>query len=240
MQPLIETLMTKFPRAVLSVEADTARSEVSARVTPESILEITKFLHDAPEALFNHLTDICSVDYPEDGGQRFEVVYHLHSLTHRRRLRLKARLSEENPTIASVTSIWKGAEFLEREVYDMMGITFAGHPDLRRILMPEDYAEGFPLRKDFPTEGRGWRSQFDFIPRLDEAPTEVVGSEIPEAQKQAFMAETPGSHRRVELVLNMGPQHPSTHGVLLLLRAGAQQSPRRNPRGGSELSWRPG
>ena len=215
MEPLIKTLMTKFPKAVLSVQADTERAEVSVRVAAEHILEVARFLHDEPEALFDHLTDICSVDYPED-PQRFEVVYHLHSLPHRRRVRLKARLSEENPTIASVTGIWKGAEFLEREVYDMMGITFSGHPDLRRILMPEDYAEGYPLRKDFPAEGRGWRSQFDFIPRLDEPAVEVSESEIPEDQKQAFRAQPdlPSSRRREELLLNMGPQHPSTHGVL--------------------------
>src|SRR5690348_12582253 len=215
MQPLLETLMTKFPQAVLSVQADTARSEVSVLVAAGRILDVARFLHDAPEASFNHLTDICSVDYPED-RQRFEVVYHLHSLSHRRRLRLKARLTEDEPTIASVTGIWKGAEFLEREVYDMMGISFTGHPDLRRILMPEDYAEGYPLRKDFPTEGRGWRSQFDFIPRLDEAPVEQAANEIPENQKQAFRAEAAptASRRREELLLNMGPQHPSTHGVL--------------------------
>ncbi|MBA5867885.1 MAG: NADH dehydrogenase (quinone) subunit D [Nitrospira sp. CR1.3] len=215
MQSLIETLMTRFPNAVLSIEADTERSEVSVNVAADRLVDVARFLHDAPEASFNHLTDICSVDYPED-QLRFEVVYHLHSLPHNRRLRLKARLAEDSPAIASVTGIWKGAEFLEREVYDMMGIRFSDHPDLRRILMPEDYAEGFPLRKDFPTEGRGWRSQFDFIPRLDEPPAEAVGGEIPENQKQVFRAETPpsGSRRREELLLNMGPQHPSTHGVL--------------------------
>ena len=213
-QPLIETLMTRFPKAVLSVEADTARSEVTVQVAAERILDLTRYLHDAPDASFDHLTDICSVDYPED-AQRFEVVYHLHSLAHGRRLRLKARLSEDNATIASVTSVWKGAEFLEREVYDMMGIRFEGHPDLRRILLPEDYAEGYPLRKDFPAEGRGWRSQFEFIPRLDEPPVEQAESEVPEAQKEAFRAEAPSqSRRREELLLNMGPQHPSTHGVL--------------------------
>ncbi len=205
--------MTKFPKAVLSVEADSARAEVSILVAAEHIVELARYLHDAPEASFNHLTDICSVDYPED-QHRFEVVYHLHSLPHRRRLRLKARVSGENPAIASVTGIWKGADFLEREVYDMMGITFSGHPDLRRILMPEDYAEGYPLRKDFPTEGRGWRSQFDFIPRLDEPPGLTAESEVPEAEKQAFRAEPSGTRRREELLLNMGPQHPSTHGVL--------------------------
>jgi len=215
MQPLLESLMTKFPKAVLSVEADAARGEVAARVSAEHIVDVSRWLHDAPEAAFNHLTDICSVDYPEDRN-RFEVVYHLHSLPYNRRLRLKARLPEEHPTIASVTGIWKGAEFLEREVYDMMGITFTGHPDLRRILMPEDYSEGYPLRKDFPAEGRGWRSHFDFIPRLDEAPVETTESEIPEHEKQAFRAEAAptGSRRREELLLNMGPQHPSTHGVL--------------------------
>lgn len=215
MQPLLETLMTKFPKAVQSVEADTARAEVTVRVKAEHLVEVARFLHDAPEAAFDHLSDICSVDYPED-RERFEVVYQLRSLPHNRRLRLKARVTEEHPAIASVTGVWKGAEFLEREVYDMMGITFTGHPDLRRILMPEDYNEGYPLRKDFPAEGRGWRSQFDFIPRLDEAPAETSEGEIPESQKQAFRAEPPagGSRRQEELLLNMGPQHPSTHGVL--------------------------
>ena len=98
----------------------------------------------------------------------------------------------------------------------MMGIRFSGHPDLRRILLPEDYAEGYPLRKDFPTEGRGWRSQFEFIPRLDEPPVEHREGEIPEAQKEAVPGRSrpSDSRRREELLLNMGPQHPSTHGVL--------------------------
>ncbi len=215
MQNFAETLLSQFPDAVLSVEVDAARSELSARVSASRILDVARYLHDAPEALFDHITDICSVDYPED-QERFEVVYHLHSLPHRRRIRLKARVTEDEPTIASVTGIWHGAEFMEREVYDMMGITFSGHPDLRRILLPENYAEGYPLRKDFPTEGRGWRSQFDFIPRLDEAPIEMTQGEIPEEQRKPFLAGNgrSGTRRREELLLNMGPQHPSTHGVL--------------------------
>lgn len=215
MQELVETLLKKFPEAIQSVNVDTARSEVSVQVRAAKIVEVARYLHDAPEAAFDHITDICSADYPED-RERFEVIYQLLSLPHGRRIRLKARITEENPTIASVTSVWRGAEFLEREVYDMMGIQFTGHPDLRRILMPEDYAEGYPLRKDFPTEGRGWRSQFDFIPRLDEPPVEMSEGEISEAQKKPFMAETgpSGSRRQEELLLNMGPQHPSTHGVL--------------------------
>jgi len=215
MQALLNSLKTKFPDAILATRVDTARAETAVSVAAVRLLEIARYLHDAPEAAFDHLTDICSVDYPED-QLRFEVVYHLHSLPLQQRLRLKARITEDDPTIASVTGIWKGAEFLEREVYDMMGIRFSGHPDLRRILLPEDYAEGYPLRKDFPTEGRGWRSQFDFIPRLDEPSLDVIESEISDEQKNVFRAEPdiPSSQRKEELLLNMGPQHPSTHGVL--------------------------
>ncbi len=215
MQALLDSLKTKFPDAILATRVDAARAETSISVAAVRLLDIARYLHDAPEAAFDHLTDICSVDYPED-QLRFEVVYHLHSLPLQQRLRLKARLAEDDPTVASVTGIWKGADFLEREVYDMMGIRFSGHPDLRRILLPEDYAEGYPLRKDFPAEGRGWRSQFDFIPRFDETPLDVIESEIPEEKKSTFRLEsgTQGPGRKEELLLNMGPQHPSTHGVL--------------------------
>ena len=215
MQFLVETLLKKFPDAVRSVDVDTARSEVTAHVAAAKIIDVARFLHDAPEAAFDHITDICSADYP-DAQERFEVIYHLLSLPHGRRIRLKARLTEENPTIESVTGIWRGAEFLEREVYDMMGIRFTGHPDLRRILLPDDYTEGYPLRKDFPAEGRGWRSQFEFLPRLDEPPGGSIDGEVPEAQKRPYISGAIGSgaRRREELLLNMGPQHPSTHGVL--------------------------
>jgi NADH-quinone oxidoreductase subunit C/D len=215
MQALLDSLKTKFPDAILSTRVDAVRAETSVTVAAARLLDIARYLHDAPEASFDHLTDICSVDYPED-QLRFEVVYHLHSLSLGLRLRVKARITEEDPTIASVTGVWKGAEFLEREVYDMMGIRFSGHPDLRRILLPEDYDEGYPLRKDFPTEGRGWRSRFEFIPRFDEAPVDVIESEFSEEQKEVFRAEpsVADPQRQEELLLNMGPQHPSTHGVL--------------------------
>ncbi|WP_447599698.1 NADH dehydrogenase (quinone) subunit D [Nitrospira sp. Nam80] len=216
MQPLLESLMKTFPDAVLSIEADTERQEIMARVAPGRIADVARWLHDTPEAAFDHITDICSADYPDD-VERFEVIYHLLSLPHRRRIRLKARVTEDDPTIPSLTSIWKGADFMEREVYDLMGIKFSGHPDLRRILLPEDYEEGHPLRKDFPTEGRGWRSSFPFIPRLDEPPKELSDSEVSAKEKQAFLSANgnqTGQRRREELLLNMGPQHPSTHGVL--------------------------
>ncbi len=215
MQTLVETLVKQFPGAVLSVDVDTARAEVTVHVSAPKILDVARYLRDAPDACFDHITDICSADYP-DSRERFEIIYQLLSLPHSRRIRLKARVTEDNPTIDSVTSVWRGAEFLEREVFDMMGIQFTGHPDLRRILLPEDFAEGYPLRKDFPTEGRGWRSQFDFVPRLDEPPAERTAGEFSEEQKKPYRSEqrAPGSRRQEELLLNLGPQHPSTHGVL--------------------------
>ncbi|MBD0305065.1 MAG: NADH dehydrogenase (quinone) subunit D [Nitrospiraceae bacterium] len=218
MHPVLDTLKTRFPAAVLEVREDPVRSELSARVSADHLLDVARFLHDDPIAAFDHITDICSADYPAD-PERFEVIYHFLSLHHGIRIRVKARVTEDDPTIASVTGIWKGANFMEREVYDLMGIRFAGHPDLRRILMPEDYDEGYPLRKDFPAEGKGWRSRFDFLPRLDEPAAPAADGEVPEEKKQPFLSDhngavTPTSHRTEELLLNMGPQHPSTHGVL--------------------------
>jgi NADH-quinone oxidoreductase subunit C/D len=213
--PLLNTLKSKFPDAVLAVHEDRTRGELSAQVAAGRIRDVAAFLHDDPAAAFDHITDICSVDYP-DAPERFEVVYQLLSLPHRTRIRLKARVPEDAPAIDSVAGIWRGANFMEREVYDLMGIRFTGHPDLRRILMPETYDEGHPLRKDFPTEGRGWRSRFDFIPRLDEPAVERVDVDVPEAEKKTYLADsgTSAAYRTEELLLNMGPQHPSTHGVL--------------------------
>jgi NADH dehydrogenase I D subunit len=202
---------------VLSVHDDTVLGELSVRVAPDHIVEIATFLHDDPGMAFDHITDVCSADYPDD-PERFEVIYHLLSLPHGARLRIKARLTEDDPTIASVSGVWRGANFMEREVYDLMGITFSGHPDLRRILMPEDYAEGYPLRKDFPAEGKGWRSTFNFLPDLTEPARDEGDGDISEEEKRPFLLENAAKvgpvHRTEELLLNMGPQHPSTHGVL--------------------------
>ena len=215
MHTVLETLKQKFPSTVLSVHEDPKRFDLSVQVKAEGWHEIAGFLHDDPSMAFDHMTDICSADFPDD-LERFEVIYHFLSLPHGTRLRVKARVTEDDPTIPSITDIWKGADFLEREVYDLMGIRFTGHPDLRRILMPEDYDEGHPLRKDFPAEGKGWRSRFDFIPRLDEPVSDWSEEEIPADQRHQFMAgDSPAdSKRTTELLLNMGPQHPSTHGVL--------------------------
>ncbi|MEO7860730.1 MAG: NADH-quinone oxidoreductase subunit C, partial [Nitrospirales bacterium] len=215
MHAFLESLVNRFPQAVLTAQQDPVRLDLWAQVQADHWLEIAQFLHDDPSMALDHITDICSADYPDD-LERFEVIYHFLSLPHGTRLRIKARVTEDQPEIASISAIWKGANFLEREVYDLMGIRFSGHPDLRRILMPDDYDEGYPLRKDFPAEGKGWRSRFDFLPRLDEPVGEWSESEVPDDQRHQFMADDrPGDTKRTtEMLLNMGPQHPSTHGVL--------------------------
>jgi len=215
MHPFLESLVNRFPQAVLTAQQDPVRLDLWAQVQADHWLEIAQFLHDDPAMALDHITDICSADYPDD-LERFEVIYHFLSLPHGTRLRIKARVTEDHPEIASISAIWKGANFLEREVYDLMGIRFSGHPDLRRILMPDDYDEGYPLRKDFPAEGKGWRSRFDFLPRLDEPAGEWSESEVSDDQRHQFMADDhPGDTKRTtEMLLNMGPQHPSTHGVL--------------------------
>jgi NADH-quinone oxidoreductase subunit C len=90
-------------------------------------------------------------------------VYEVYSIRRRHRIRFKTRVPESDCEVDSLTDVWKGADFMEREVYDMMGIRFRNHPDLRRILMPDEYDEGWPLRKDFPLRGKGWRDTFEFL-----------------------------------------------------------------------------
>jgi len=123
--------------------------ELTLEIDAAKIVSVCGFLKSERE--FVRLSTVTAVDrYPAE--PRFEVVYHLHSVERNERVRLKCRLGGEQPEIASVTSVWRGANWYEREVFDLFGIRFQGHPDLRRILMPEDW-EGHPLRKDYPVTG---------------------------------------------------------------------------------------
>jgi len=125
----------------------------------EALRDVMAWLRDTPEQAYDYLVDITAVEY-RDRERPLEVVYILRSLTRRTDLRVKVELDPQGDlTIDSVVSLWRGADWLEREVYDMFGITFRGHPDLRRILMWETYAEGYPLRKDFPLRGRFSRAE---------------------------------------------------------------------------------
>jgi NADH-quinone oxidoreductase subunit C len=122
-------------------------------------LEILKWLKESPGHVYDYLVDITAVEY-RDAEPPLEVVYFLRSLGRRADLRVKVELPKDQElALDSVVALWRGADWLEREVYDMFGITFRGHPDLRRILMWETYAEGYPLRKDFPLRGRFSRAE---------------------------------------------------------------------------------
>jgi NADH-quinone oxidoreductase subunit C len=129
------------------------RGQLSVWVTPAAVPETLRFLKTDPELLFEFLTDITAVDRIEHrlpGEPRFEVVYILYSPAFNRRVFVKTQV-EEGTAIPTATTIWRGANYMEREVYDMFGVTFAGHPNLERILTPDGWL-GHPLRKDFPTQ----------------------------------------------------------------------------------------
>jgi NADH-quinone oxidoreductase subunit C len=117
------------------------------------ILAVGRHLRDAADALFDFCSDVTATDWPPRAEGRFDVIYCLYSTRHRHRVRVKLKVAEHQP-VPSVTDIWPAANWLEREVYDMFGVNFTGHPDRRRILMPDDW-QGFPQRKDYPLEGPG-------------------------------------------------------------------------------------
>jgi NADH-quinone oxidoreductase subunit C len=150
---IIESLKTRFPGAVLDTYL--FRGETTLIIRRENIREVCK--HLKTDLDFLYLVDITGVDYLGIKTPRYEVIYHIHrfgsDFDENVRIRLKVEIPEENLSIDSVTPVWSGANWLEREVYDMFGMDFVGHPDPRRILMPEDY-EPFPLRKDFDVRNR--------------------------------------------------------------------------------------
>ncbi len=156
MNPSVDALRRQFGptigRALVSC-GDTIVYLDAARVR-----EVLRWLKDTPGQQYNYLVDVTAVEY-RDPERPIELVYELFSLDRRAALRVKAELSQDALEIDSVVPIWAGANWLEREVYDMFGIAFRGHPDLRRILMWETYAEGHPLRKDFPLRGRFSRAE---------------------------------------------------------------------------------
>lgn len=143
--PTADRLKERFPDAVIAVRE--MAGEQTIVVERERIVEIMQFLRDDEALRYNFLSDLTAVDFL-GRKPRFEVVYHLLSMPHKRRVRIKVLVEDSVPT-PSIVEVYPGANFPEREVYDMFGIEFEGHPDLRRILLPEDW-EGHPLRKDYP------------------------------------------------------------------------------------------
>jgi NADH-quinone oxidoreductase subunit C len=145
-----EKIREKFPEEVIQTEE--SRGQVSVTLKKGRVIEIFTHLHDEPSLFFDLLKDLCGTDYLGKRDVRFEVVYHFYSMKHKHFLRVKVPVSEIDCSIDSVISIWRGADWHERECFDMYGIEFKGHPDLRRILLPEDW-KGYPLRKDYPARG---------------------------------------------------------------------------------------
>jgi NADH-quinone oxidoreductase subunit C len=131
-------------------DVNEAHGELTVVVPRESIVDACSFLKN--QHGFDLLADVCGADRGPEEDPRFEVNYHLFSTTHYSRLRLKVLLSEDDPHVATVTSIWRTADWHERETFDLFGVIFDGHPDLRRILLPSDF-DGHALRKDYPLRG---------------------------------------------------------------------------------------
>lgn len=171
-QPAIEALRRRFPeigfapQALLVRPDGTASDQMCVRVPPERLVEVMTFLYEDERARFEQLVDLTCIDYLNFPGarDRFGVIYSLLSLTHEHRLWVKCFVNDPEPEAPTVTGIWKAADWLEREVYDMFGVRFTGHPDLRRILTWEGFP-AHPLRKDYPLRGRGEREQYEVVTR---------------------------------------------------------------------------
>lgn len=152
MADLTSTIRDRFPgalREVVEYQGETTLVVEAARA--HDILA-----HMKSSLGFNYLVDVSCAHWPDEG--RIDVVYQVRNLSTREQVRVRAEVPVEDPSIASVADVWRTADWLEREVYDLMGVLFAGHPDLRRIMLPEDF-EGHPLRKEFPMEGDDeWRN----------------------------------------------------------------------------------
>jgi NADH-quinone oxidoreductase subunit C len=145
----VRKLRERSPQAY--AEVIEFRGEVTVVVAREILIGTADFLRSDPELGFTFLSDITAVDrFPIE--PRFELNYHLMAMAQRERLRLRVRVPGSDPVAPSVTQVWEGANWHEREIFDLFGVRFDGHPDLRRILMPDDW-EGYPLRKDYPVEG---------------------------------------------------------------------------------------
>ncbi len=157
LSPSVDALRAAFGPAIR--RASVSCGDTIVWVDPARAHEILAWLKTTPGQGFNYLTDITAVDY-RDPEHPLEVVYQIRSLDRKADLRIKIALDKTEPLgVDSVVDLWKGADWLEREVFDMFGVTFRGHPDLRRILMWDTYAEGFPLRKDFPLRGNFTRAE---------------------------------------------------------------------------------
>jgi len=170
---VVEVLVTEFPdidfaSAPLMPREKREDEQVCIRVTPDRLLDVMRFLRNDERCSFEQLSNLTCVDYLNfpKARDRFGVTYNLVSVTKGHRMWVKCFVNDPNPEVPTVTEIWWGADWQEREVYDLFGITFTGHPDLRRILTWEGF-DAHPLRKDYPLRGHGERENFKVVARDD-------------------------------------------------------------------------
>lgn len=188
---LVKKLKARFDGAIL--EASKFLDQVSVNIDADRIVEVCEFLRDDPDARFNYLSDLTCVHYPLGRERPLEVVYNLYSISRNERVRLKVGVAE-GAGVESVTSVWPSANWMEREVYDLFGVSFKNHPDLRRILLPPDW-EGYPLRKDYPLEfvENAWTGKH--LPEMTEVQREQLeqrrayGLEILSVPQERMMRE---------------------------------------------------
>jgi len=234
--PSVEALRARFAEAIRSVGRDALGYPV-VWIDPEQNADVLAFLRQDADQSYDMLADVMGAHIGI--GAPIQVWYQLWSMTHGRQLRIACEVPFELLELDTVTDQWLAANWLEREVWDMFGVTFRGHPDLRRILMPENYEEGFPLRKDFPLRGRFSRSEqvrralnrgLDDVYTVQEL--EMAGCELTPEGELVVPDETEGpppirdvgpeqgfedALEGAPMLINMGPQHPATHGVLRLV-----------------------
>jgi NADH-quinone oxidoreductase subunit D len=217
----VSELRSEFGETIRSVEIDAAGEPV-VYIDPDRNFEVLAYLRESQG--YDMLRDVTGLDL--GGGRNIQVVYELWSTERDLPLRVKAEVPPDRTSVRSAYAIWRGSNWLEREAYDMFGISFEGHPDHRRILMPENYEEGYPLRKDFPLRGRFTRAEqtrralardLEDMYSLDElavagASTRSAGL-VADRDAAAEVAEIDTKN----MILNVGPQHPATHGVLRLV-----------------------
>ena len=203
----VEKLKARLPEGVVGVKE--FRGDTTITVRADNLVEACRVLRDDPDLRYNLLIFVTGVDYYKMAQQpRFCIVYNLYSIPFQRRLFLNVPLQNDPPICPSVVGIWSGANWHEREVYDLLGVTFEGHPDLRRILLPDDWV-GHPLRKDYPLGGE----EVAFSVNAGHAELAHLGEQTldPETKDSSV---PPGVDTEKYMVINMGPQHPATHGVL--------------------------
>jgi NADH-quinone oxidoreductase subunit C/D len=204
----VEKLRERFSRAVL--EVGEFRGETTVTIHARDLVPVCQFLRDDPELAYNLCLFVSAVDQRDLGLlPRFVGVYQLYSLKHGRRLRLKVPLSGDPPVVDTVSTVWPAANWHEREAYDLFGIQYRGHPELRRIMLPDDWV-GHPLRKDYPLGGE----PVQFTVNQGEPALAHLGEQTMDAPPHESYVPPWFSGRDDTMIVNMGPQHPATHGVL--------------------------